>query len=109
MKFTIVFHTHESFDRSYGLVFVPSPVWIQGHREVLNLNPENPEYRLGSTRKLIQQEDILDHLAANTKECAIIIHQTGHGTAADLQMLQDDLQQEGFMVTTHPFFERPAS
>jgi hypothetical protein len=34
MKFTIVFPSEEHIDRSYGLVFIPSPVWVLGDRKL---------------------------------------------------------------------------
>ena len=40
MHFTVVFDGHEDTDLSYGLVFVPCPVWMEGKRELANLHPE---------------------------------------------------------------------
>jgi hypothetical protein len=102
MHFTVVFSSHESYDLSYSLVFIPPPVWIKGDRQILNLNPENPQYQRGGVRRLLEREPITPHLLDGTKESLIIVHPSGNGTNEDLATLENDLRQEGF--DTHKFF-----
>jgi hypothetical protein len=44
MRFDIVFDIAEDASVAYGLVFVPSPVWVHGRRQLINLNPKSPAY-----------------------------------------------------------------
>jgi hypothetical protein len=97
MKFTVVFESNESYDLSYGLVFIPCPVWIQGKREIINLNPEYPEYKFRSIKRLIEKEGIKEYLLKN-KKCVVVVHKEGHGTQKDFENLTKDLEEEGFKV-----------
>lgn len=106
MKFTVTFTTQdtpgpgESCDLSYGLVFIPSPCWIRGEGEVLvKLNPESPLYQLGSVCILLQKEKIIKRI--NCTGALILIHNIGHGTQEDLNLLEKDLSNEGFTVYKH--------
>jgi hypothetical protein len=58
MRFTVIFDSAEAEDHSFGLVFVPCPVWVQGVRTSLNLNPESPRYEVGSVHRLLDKEQI---------------------------------------------------
>lgn len=98
MKFTIIFNSHESYDFSYGLVFIPCPVFIQGKKQIINLNSESPEYKIGSIKRLIDLEKINEKLSQKNKKSLIIIHQEGQGTQQDLENLKKDLEQEGFII-----------
>ena len=100
MHFTVNLSSEldEQNDFSYGLAFIPSPVWTKGDEQVLNLNPEGPDYRLGSVKRLIEQEGIGPGLFGAV-HAHVILHPAGHGSAADLVMLQRDLMAEGFTVT----------
>ena len=99
MKFTVTFNSHESADMSYGLVFIPSPVWVQGCREIIPLDTADPHYQQGGLRKLLNRELFLRSLPEKT--CSVTIHPHGHGCEADLQTLLHDLGQEGYTVTLH--------
>lgn len=100
MKFTVVFTSTESTDLSYGLVFLPAPVWVRGDRKVLSLNPENPHYQLGSIRRLLTEQRItLPRSAERPSPCTVVIHPIGHGDWFDLQALLQDLSVERFRVT----------
>lgn len=100
MKFTVVFGSHESYDFSYGLVFVPSPCWVKAEEVLVNLNPESPHYQLGSVRKLLEKEGAsAAALATGPRRCVVVSHDLGHGSQEDLERLETDLQQEGFTVT----------
>ena len=85
-------------DFSYGLAFIPCPVWIKGTNQILNLNRERPDYRMGSIKKLISQEKLKKKLSGQ-RFAHVIIHPVGHGSIADLVTLQRDLLAEGFSVT----------
>jgi hypothetical protein len=99
VKFTVVFHSSEGVDLSYGLLFVPCPVWSKGESWVVNLNPESPSYQLGSVKKLLGVEPIIEGLAGSARECLVVVHQVGHGDEAQLHLLQEDLESEGFKVS----------
>lgn len=95
MKFTIIFKSEEDSDYSYGLCFTPCPVWTKGDEWILNLHPQNPQYKLGDVKDLIQKEALVEKIK---KECLIIVHDIGYGTFDDLKTLQQDLIKEGFIV-----------
>lgn len=90
-------HTYED-DFSYGLVFIPCPVWVKGSKQVLNLNPERPDLRPGSVERLLEQEGIRDNLKG-TKQAFVLVHPLGHGSMADLMTLYQDLLSQGFRVS----------
>lgn len=100
MHFTVNFRSSDVYgqDYSYGLVFIPCPVWVRGASEIVNLNPEKPAYRLGSVRELLKHEHLEDVLS-DKKEAVIVVHSIGYGTVQDLQLLQNDLINEGFLVS----------
>jgi hypothetical protein len=100
MKFTVIFASHESSDLSYGLLFIPCPVWVQGGRQIINLNPEDPHYQPSGVRRLLTTERIiLERRAEGTRACTVVIHPQGHGSWQDLSTLIADLEGEGFRVT----------
>lgn len=99
MHFTLVFSGPEQRDLSYGLVFIPCPVWVTGDREVLNLNPENPHLQSGAVARLVEQESLESLLAKGPRRCAVVIHPEGNGSEADLATLLQDLSAEGFTVS----------
>ena len=87
-------------DFSYGLVFIPCPVWIKGAKQLLNLNPERPDFRLGSVARLIEQEGIGSKLSGS-KQAAVLVYPGGHGSIADMTTLQRDLLEQGFSVRVY--------
>jgi hypothetical protein len=98
MHFTVIFAANEDRDYSYGLVFVPNAVWVQGDRHIINLTPETPHYTPGGVKRLLNSErPDLSH--ASRKSATIIAHANGNGTHADLAELMRDLEIEGFSVT----------
>ena len=98
MRFTVIFESGEDRDYSYGLVFIPSPVWVKGDRQIINLTPDNPHYAGGGVRRLLDAErpDLSD---ASEKAATVVAHGDGHGTYDDLVELLRDLEFEGFAVT----------
>ncbi len=99
MHFTVHMRSKGAYaeDYSYGLVFIPCPVWIKGDKEILNLNPKRPTYQLGSIKKLIKKENISNKFPY-AKSAYVIVHPIGHGSIADFSTLLKDLQSEGFTV-----------
>lgn len=98
MRFTVIFDSPEDRDYSYGLVFVPSPVWVQGSSQILNLNPEDARYTIGSVRRLLAVEPT-ELAEGSPKQCVVLAHGEGNGTFEDLRELMRDLELDGFRVT----------
>ena len=98
MHFTIVFESHESSDLSYGLVFIPCPVWMKGGQELINLHPQNPNYERGDLTPLLNKERVKSKIAKGIKNAVVIIHNTGHGTEKHLSNICADLKESGFAV-----------
>ena len=82
---------------SYGLVFIPSPVWIKGREQIINLNPNSPKYQKGSIKKLLEKENLKFDKDGNN-EAVIVINNIGNGESDDLVNLESDLKSNGFNV-----------
>ena len=52
----LIFRSQPWEHLSYGLVFMPSPVWVNRVGMLINLNPSSPKYQLGSVKKLLDKE-----------------------------------------------------
>ena len=100
MHFTVVFGSHESRDNSYGLVFVPCPVWVRGDEELVNLHRDNPQYIPGDLQPLLDKEFGDDRVDRNPKQAVVVVHPSGHGSAQDLERLVADLEVAGFRPMT---------
>jgi hypothetical protein len=116
MHFTVHLRSEETYqdDFSYGLVFIPCPVWVKGKEQILNLNPERPDYCKGGIARLIAHEK-LSGVLQGKRIAIVLIHPIGHGSMKDLATLQEDLLGEGFDVSVHgnlelkgPFITDPA-
>jgi len=102
MHFEITFRDSQALDthHSYGLVFIPSAVWVKGNHQLLNLSTPGPDYELGGVKKLLDEEG-LNHLASNGSEVVVVVNNIGHGSATDLKTVKDDLKANGFLVTVY--------
>ncbi len=98
MRFTVVFTGAEHRDLSYGLVFIPCPVWVAGDREVLNLHPEDPHLRRGAVARLVNAEQLEPLLAKGSRHCVVVVHSDGNGSSEDLTTLLEDLKDAHFSV-----------
>ena len=98
MHFTVSFSGPEHRDLSYGLVFVPSPVWVAGDREILNLHLDNPYLQRGAVARLTEREGLKPVLAEG-RRCTVVVHSEGNGSPQDLETLLEDLRAEGFSVS----------
>jgi hypothetical protein len=92
MRFTLVFSGPLDEDHSYGLVFIPCPVWVQGSRQIMNLHPENPHYAEGDLRQLMTAENLLRSVP---ERLTIVAHPDGHATLADLAALTSEARALG--------------
>lgn len=96
MKFTVVFESHESHDKSYGLVFIPCPVWVRGKEEIVNLHPSSPNYTEGDLQPLLAREFENVYIEQENKTAVVVVHPTGNGNEDHLNILLDDLGKAGF-------------
>jgi hypothetical protein len=96
MKFTIVFPSHESSDLSIAAVFIPCLVWMEGKHQLLNPHPKNPHYQKGDLNALFMDTAIKQQIADHTNKVTVVAHSTGHGTQEYLDLLLQDLRDEGF-------------
>ena len=99
MKFTIVFPSHESSDLSLAAVFIPCLVWMEGTAELLTPHPDDPEYRKGDLKRILNESNMRSRIASHTNKVTVVEHSTGHGTQQNLDDLISDLTGEGFEVT----------
>ena len=100
MHFTVVFNSHIMFELSYGLVFVPNPVWKRGDTEVSRMHPDIPGYQRGDLKPIVDLEDMTCGIALDPRAAAVIVHSTGSGTEEDLSNLLADIEEAGFSVQT---------
>ena len=98
MRFTVILDSAEASDHSFGLVFVPCPVWVQGTRTILNLNPESPRYERGGVRRLLDEERIAVGRDMSMR-AVVVAHPEGNGTFDDFAVVIRDLEFEGFRVS----------
>jgi endonuclease III len=98
MHFTVVFEGPESEDLSFGLVFLPVPVWVLGDRELLNLHPERPQLQPGAVRRLLALPEVAQRPIPTGTTATVVVHPTGDGTEDDLNTLEQDLRDAGFFV-----------
>ncbi len=90
MRFTLVLDRKSEQGSSYELIFEPCPVWSRGKEMVLNLNPHNPHLQKGCVKRLFEVDSITDAGSA-----IVVVHDVGHGSAEDLDVLVDDLDALG--------------
>ena len=88
MQFTFVFESNEGQNLSYLLCFIPCPVWKKGCKEIINLHPEFPHFKVGDIKSLLEKENVSD-----IKNAVLIIHKSGHATKDDLLNIQTEFEQ----------------
>jgi hypothetical protein len=96
MKFTIVFPSDESSDLSIAAVFTPCLVWKEGRYQLLVPHPERPHYEKGDLHALFVDTVVRQRIADHSKKVTVVAHSTGHGTQEYLELLLQDLRDEGF-------------
>ena len=100
MLFSIILRNNQLEENLYGLQFIPSPVLVKGTKQLLNLNPDSPRYKLGSIKKLIDKEN-LKFSAKENNAADVLIRDVGNGTKQDLNQLTNDLKSNGFNVKVY--------
>lgn len=88
MQFTFVFESKEGQNLSYLLCFIPCPVWKKGNKEIINLHPEFPHFKVGDIKSLLEKENVSD-----IKNAVLIIHKCGHATKNDLFNINMEFEQ----------------
>lgn len=102
MKFTLVFPSHESSDLSVGGLFIPCFGWqIKGRNHFPH--PDYPHYRTGDFQFLINRLKKHEPDLELPKKLVLVIHPNGHGTAADMERLRDDVQSLGYKIIEAKF------
>jgi hypothetical protein len=98
MKCTVVFDSDEDRDLSFGLVFIPGPVWVQGAEQLINVHPSHPTFDRGDLLPLLAHIGLPS--VGNDGNALCVVHNCGYGSYDDLANLQADLAEAGFKVTT---------
>ena len=88
MQFTFVFESKEGQNLSYLLCFIPCPVWKKGNKEIINLHPEFPHFKVGDIKSLLEKENVSD-----INNAVLVIHKSGHATKDDLININKELEQ----------------
>ena len=101
MHFTLVFDSPEQTDLSYSICFIPCPVWVRGEKEILNLHSDYPDYRNGDLSVLINKEKLNSRV--KSKKLLIVVHESGHGSTGDLELLENEARDSGFLVSLSHF------
>ena len=101
MHFEVILNSSNTYEKnfSYGLVFIPNPVWVKGSKHVLNMNQlyNGPKYKIGGIKKLLEVENINIFFKKNLN-ATILVKNIGHGTNKDLYNLKKDLSNYGFEI-----------
>lgn len=102
MNFTVVFRGNDNTQMTYTLAYEPSPIWKQGEEWILNLNPESPNYKLGSVNRLMATTGLSFEAMHKSKDCFIIC-ESNCINEPEIQKLHEDLKREGFNVKVFGF------
>ena len=104
----IIMNAAEGPTLSYDLVFHPNPIWFQGHDKIgipqdeTNLENKWFSYLLSKINKDHVQKDTLGQKIHSSfspqKSIKIICHDGGHGSDVELQMLMDNIKEEGYQA-----------
>ena len=102
MYFTLVFKndSNEGPTVSYDLCFHPCVVWYNNGKEVLIPNSEVPSYEKGYLELLISKESESGFIKkdfSNFNQIWVICHEQGHGDENDLKLIQEDINDRGYM------------
>ena len=102
MHFELTFRSSQEEDthHSYGLVFIPTAVWVKGKNQLINLKTKGPAYEFGGVKVLLDKEN-LNHLSSKDAEAVVVINPVGYGSDADLETFKNDLKANGFRVTVY--------
>lgn len=101
MRFTLVFENQqEGIGASYDLLFEPCPIWDAAGKEILNLNPQDPNLNPGCVKRLIEHEQL-----QGVEKCVIVIHLVGQGDDKTLEVLKADLDQLNIKYSVVDFRE----
>jgi len=101
MHFELTLRNKNNLEKhfSYGLVFIPTPVWVNRAGILINLYT-GPKYQLGSVKKLLNKENLKFDMEEKN-EAVIVVNHIGHGRKEDLDNLNIDLEANGFSVTVY--------
>ena len=101
MHFNVRFTSDDTYEKnfSYGLVFVPTPVWIKGSQKLIIINNGGPKYKKGGVIQLIKEEKLDKYLVSKNPRAIISIDKIGHGNTKDLNVLIDDLTDNGITIS----------
>ncbi len=101
MKATLVFSSHESFEISIGMVFIPSIAWISQGKTILIPHGDFPFYKPGDfqglTATAFYQKLVSNQQIKGNKVCVVAHAETGHGRQEDIDMLVADIKASGFL------------
>ena len=100
MHFEVTLRSNETYEKhfSYGIVFIPCPVWVKGDLQLVVMSRAGG-LQAGCVKKLMKNEGLGDLFQENL-EAVIVVRNIGHGIEKDLNILQEDLINEGFKVLT---------
>ena len=98
MHFELTLRSDKTYEKhySYGLIFIPGPVWIKENSKLINMS-QNPRLELGSIK--ITEHEAISNLFQDNLEAIINIRNIEAWTDEDLNTLEQDLNNHGFSVT----------
>ncbi len=103
MTFTLCFPDPDLL-LSYRLIFDPAPSFrLSGYRDTesgyLPIPGVGPEYRRGGIELLVEAEGLLEIIPETRRKCVVVAFRDGHGSTRDLDVLREDLEENGFATT----------
>lgn len=96
MKATLVFQSHESWDASVGMVFIPCLCWVIGNQKISNPHADYPHYRVGDFQMLLEHPEMQKILGKECRRLILVTQEEGHGRQEDIDLLLEDVSSSGF-------------
>lgn len=92
----------------YVLSYEPCPQWKYGEDFIINMNPEDPHYRKGSFKKLLEyHEKYIDREIHPDRKCILVCDKdwesSGYDDSNTLNRLREDIESEDFNVGIFQF------
>ena len=106
--FTVIIKGINNSQIPYVLAYEPCPQWKYGDNFIINMNPEDPHYKKGSFKQLLEyHENTVGTEIHPDKKCLIVCNKdwesSGYDDSNTLNRLREDIESEDFNVGIFQF------
>jgi len=108
LSFTVIIKGNNNSQISFVLAYEPCPEWKYGNNFITNMNSEDPHYRKGSFKQLLEyHEKSLGREIHQDRKCLIICNKewehSGYDDSNTLNRIREDIESECFNVDIFQF------